>query len=214
VRSCNRSPVDLRNASRPAGSHNNKPPTSSTSDWLVREIDSGRTTFPPNLIAQVSAFRALPTTSMLSIQIPQFAVHSRPNLYHMSDPSGPQGIPPLQKMSSHDHFSSGSESRTKASTPGAKRRPSRAGTRSVSTLTAAQLERKRANDREAQRAIRQRTKDHIDQLERRIAELSATNDTSAKLMHALQRNEELEQENALLRSRLTHAVAAMSDGGM
>ncbi|KAF2435449.1 hypothetical protein EJ08DRAFT_656450 [Tothia fuscella] len=117
-------------------------------------------------------------------------------------------------MSSHDHFSSGSESRTKGSTPGAKRRPSRAGTRSVSTLTSAQLERKRANDREAQRAIRQRTKDHIDQLERRIAELSATNDTSAKLMQALQRNEELEQENALLRSRLNHAVAAMSEGGM
>lgn len=125
-----------------------------------------------------------------------------------------QGIPQLHKMSSHDHFSSGSESRTKSSTPGAKRRPSRAGTRSVSTLTTAQLERKRANDREAQRAIRQRTKDHIDQLERRIAELSATNDTSAKLMHALQRNEELEQENVLLRSRLNHAVAAMSDNGM
>jgi hypothetical protein len=152
---------------------------------------------------------------MISVQIPQFAAHSLPNHYYsMSDSNNPQGIPPLQKMSSHDHFSSGSESRAKGSTPGAKRRPSRAGTRSVSTLTAAQLERKRANDREAQRAIRQRTKDHIDQLERRIAELSATNDTSAKLMHALQRNEELEQENALLRSRLNHAVAAMSEGGM
>jgi regulator of replication initiation timing len=150
---------------------------------------------------------------MISVQIPQFAAHSLPNFYHMSDHSVPQGISPLDKMSSHDHFSSGSESRTKGSTPGAKRRPSRAGTRSVSTLTAAQLERKRANDREAQRAIRQRTKDHIDQLERRIAELSATNDTSAKLMHALQRNEELEQENAILRNRLNHAVAAMSEGG-
>ncbi|KAF2859348.1 hypothetical protein K470DRAFT_265345 [Piedraia hortae CBS 480.64] len=47
-----------------------------------------------------------------------------------------------------------------------KKRTTRAGTRSVSTLTPAQLERKRANDREAQRAIRQRTKDHIENLER------------------------------------------------
>jgi regulator of replication initiation timing len=78
-------------------------------------------------------------------------------------------------------------------------------------LTAAQLERKRANDREAQRAIRQRTKDHIDSLERRIQELTATNDTSARLMQALQRNEELEQENAILRSRLNHAAAAMAE---
>ncbi|KAF2093477.1 hypothetical protein NA57DRAFT_21482, partial [Rhizodiscina lignyota] len=89
---------------------------------------------------------------------------------------------------------------------GAKRRPSRAGTRSVSTLTAAQLERKRANDREAQRAIRQRTKEHIENLERRIAELTATDDTSSKLMQALQRNEELEHENAILRSRLGQTV--------
>jgi hypothetical protein len=115
----------------------------------------------------------------------------------------------MQKMASPESLSQSS----KQSTPGAKRRPSRAGTRSVSTLTAAQLERKRANDREAQRAIRQRTKDHIETLERRISELSATNDTSAKLMQALQRNEELEQENAILRSRLNHAVAAMSENG-
>jgi hypothetical protein len=121
----------------------------------------------------------------------------------------PHGMQSMQKMASPDELSQSS----KQSTPGAKRRPSRAGTRSVSTLTAAQLERKRANDREAQRAIRQRTKDHIDTLERRISELSATNDTSAKLMQALQRNEELEQENAILRSRLNHAVAAMSENG-
>lgn len=121
----------------------------------------------------------------------------------------PHAMQTMQKMASPDELSQSS----KQSTPGAKRRPSRAGTRSVSTLTAAQLERKRANDREAQRAIRQRTKDHIETLERRIAELSATNDTSAKLMQALQRNEELEQENAILRGRLNHAVAAMSENG-
>ena len=100
----------------------------------------------------------------------------------------------------------------------AKRRPSRAGTRSVTTLTAAQLERKRANDREAQRAIRQRTKDHIEGLERQIRDLTAAQEGSsaAKVMELMRRNEDLEQENAMLRTRLSHAVAAMGcpDNGM
>ncbi|KAH7248379.1 hypothetical protein B0J15DRAFT_400930 [Fusarium solani] len=40
--------------------------------------------------------------------------------------------------------------------------PKRKGTRSGSTLTPSQLARKGANDREAQRAIRARTKEHIE----------------------------------------------------
>ena len=105
------------------------------------------------------------------------------------------------------------ESKAKPGSSSTKKRPSRAGTRSVSTLTQAQLERKRANDREAQRAIRQRTKDHIEALERQIRELAATSDSNGKLMQAMQRNQELEQENALLRSRLTNAVSTMSEHG-
>lgn len=110
----------------------------------------------------------------------------------------------------YEGHSSGSDSK-RQQTPGAKRRPSRAGTRSVTTLTAAQLERKRANDREAQRAIRQRTKDHIADLERQIRELTAQRDTNSptKMMELMRRNEELEQENAALRTRLSHAVAAL-----
>lgn len=80
-----------------------------------------------------------------------------------------------------------------------RRRTSRAGTRSVTTLSTAQLERKRANDREAQRAIRQRTKLHIDELERKNAELSRTDE---RLNTVLQRNAVLESENARLRSQL------------
>lgn len=99
------------------------------------------------------------------------------------------------------------------SQPGAKRRPSRAGTRSVSTLTAAQLERKRANDREAQRAIRQRTKDHIESLERRVAELTAREQANGRVHEIMQRNEELEQDNAILRQRLNHALAALGQAG-
>ena len=116
----------------------------------------------------------------------------------------------VKKSPSHEGYSSESESKMQSSLPGAKRRASRAGTRSVTTLTAAQLERKRANDREAQRAIRQRTKDHIESLERQIAELTAQQDTSnhSKLMELMQRNEELEQENTVLKTRLNHAAAA------
>jgi regulator of replication initiation timing len=125
----------------------------------------------------------------------------------------------LKKTPPYDDHSSGSECK-RQQTPGAKRRPSRAGTRSVTTLTAAQLERKRANDREAQRAIRQRTKDHIENLERQIQDLTTQRDTnsSTKLIELMRRNEELEQENAVLRTRLSHAVAALGvpdqSGGM
>ncbi|KAF7504577.1 hypothetical protein GJ744_002072 [Endocarpon pusillum] len=48
--------------------------------------------------------------------------------------------------------------------------------RSVSSLSATQLERKRANDREAQRLIRQRTKDRIDGLEQEISKLRSENE--------------------------------------
>ncbi|KAI9817094.1 MAG: hypothetical protein M1827_001206 [Pycnora praestabilis] len=117
----------------------------------------------------------------------------------------------LTKQFAHDDSSSDEGSKHSAHSSGVKRktstRASRAGTRSVNTLTAAQLERKRANDREAQRAIRQRTKDHIDKLERRIAELSADHDASEKLSTALQRNEMLEIEVAKLRTRLQGAAA-------
>jgi regulator of replication initiation timing len=131
----------------------------------------------------------------------------------------PSHMASLKKTPPYDDHSSGSECK-RQQTPGAKRRPSRAGTRSVTTLTAAQLERKRANDREAQRAIRQRTKDHIENLERQIRDLTTQRDTnsSTKLIELMRRNEELEQENAVLRTRLSHAVAALGvsdqSGGM
>ncbi|KAF4302563.1 hypothetical protein GTA08_BOTSDO09978 [Botryosphaeria dothidea] len=109
--------------------------------------------------------------------------------------------------------SASAQQQSNAAQPGAKRRPSRAGTRSVSTLTAAQLERKRANDREAQRAIRQRTKDHIESLERRVAELTAREQANGRVHEIMQRNDELEQENAILRQRLNHALAALGQAG-
>lgn len=86
-----------------------------------------------------------------------------------------------------------------------RKRASRAGTRSVSTLSAAQLERKRANDREAQRAIRARTKEHIEKLERRIHELTSADERNEQLLAALKRNKELEEENQMLRASLEQA---------
>ncbi|KAH7235316.1 hypothetical protein BKA59DRAFT_495917 [Fusarium tricinctum] len=51
--------------------------------------------------------------------------------------------------------------------------PKQKKTRRVSTLTPKQLARKRANDREAQRAIRIHTKEYIERLERELAELKS-----------------------------------------
>ncbi|BCS08063.1 hypothetical protein ALUC_20433A [Aspergillus luchuensis] len=81
--------------------------------------------------------------------------------------------------------------------PQAKKRESRAGTRNVTSLSAEQLERKRVNDREAQRTIRQRTKDHIERLERQVAEL--------KVKGEHRRNMALEQEIRALKHQLARA---------
>lgn len=97
---------------------------------------------------------------------------------------------------------------------GVRRRASRAGTRSVSTLTAAQLERKRANDREAQRAIRQRTKENTERLERRVADLEEQLEAvgagaSTQVPALLERIRQYEHEISVLRMRLDQAAIAM-----
>lgn len=99
-------------------------------------------------------------------------------------------------------------SSTAPTNSGTKKRPSRAGTRSVTSLSAAQLERKRANDREAQRAIRQRTKEHIEKLEKRIEELQVSGDRD----ELIKRVKELEEENAFLRSKMDHGGMHMNMG--
>lgn len=86
-----------------------------------------------------------------------------------------------------------------SSQPAGKKRDSRAGMRKVTSLTAEQLERKRANDREAQRTIRARTKEHIENLEHQVAELSAK---GQQVDRVLERNAMLESEIAHLRQQL------------
>ena len=73
------------------------------------------------------------------------------------------------------------------------------GTRSVSTLTPSQLARKRANDREAQRAIRARTKEHIERLERELEELKGQHSRDKTVQDLLRRNKALEDELSRLR---------------
>jgi len=116
--------------------------------------------------------------------------------YPSDDMSRPGG------SSTRSAESPGNDSNTQAS-GSVRRRPSRAGTRSVNTLSAVQLERKRANDREAQRAIRQRTKDHIESLERRINELTIAQDARERVVATTQQQiRELEEENNYLRNRI------------
>jgi hypothetical protein len=76
------------------------------------------------------------------------------------------------------------------------------GTRSVSTLTPAQLARKRANDREAQRAIRARTKEHIERLESEIDELRGMQNRDQAVQELLRRNRALEDELNRLRESM------------
>lgn len=95
-------------------------------------------------------------------------------------------------------------------TPPMRRRESRSGTRKVSTLSAEQLERKRANDREAQRSIRQRTKEHIELLESEVSTLRTQN---SELRVQIERLDEVVQHNAFLGNevrRLKTQVASLT----
>lgn len=86
-----------------------------------------------------------------------------------------------------------------------KGKSSRPGKRTVTNLTSSQLARKRANDRDAQRNARQRTKNYIESLEKQIQELlksSGANDGS-KLAELQLRNQELEDSMAKLKAKMT-----------
>ncbi|EKD13662.1 hypothetical protein MBM_07863 [Drepanopeziza brunnea f. sp. 'multigermtubi' MB_m1] len=91
--------------------------------------------------------------------------------------------------------------------PAPKRRAPRAGSRSVSLLTPEKLSRKRANDRESQRLIRQRTKAHIEELEERIRQLSEHEDTK-ELEQIKRRNADLEEELKQLQELLGRSDAS------
>ncbi|KAF4332924.1 hypothetical protein FBEOM_13271 [Fusarium beomiforme] len=89
-------------------------------------------------------------------------------------------------------------------------KPKRKGSRRVSTLTPAQLARKRANDREAQRAMRARTKEHIERLERELAELKSNQGRDQTVQELLRRNEAIEKELIRLKEIMGAPMASLS----
>ncbi|KAK5131643.1 hypothetical protein LTR08_000770 [Meristemomyces frigidus] len=102
---------------------------------------------------------------------------------------------------------------------GRKRRASGApGSRGVANLTPEQLAKKRANDREAQRAIRERTRNTIESLEGRIKELESQQPFQ-ELQRALQERDRAIEECMQLRQKLSSVAqvvgvpATRMDGG-
>ncbi|KAL9101824.1 MAG: hypothetical protein Q9163_002949 [Psora crenata] len=107
-----------------------------------------------------------------------------------ADPTAPSSssIPPLQTF------------------PNKKRRTTTTGSRGVANLTPEQLARKRASDREAQRAIRERTKVQIENLERQIEGLRAQRPYQ-ELQHSIRQKETVQAENAELKRTLVSIQA-------
>ena len=69
-------------------------------------------------------------------------------------------------------------------------------------MSAEQLARKRAKDREGQRLFRQRTKDYISDLEQQIRSLSGNRDSDKLLAEEQLKNKQLREEVGLLRQQL------------
>lgn len=88
-----------------------------------------------------------------------------------------------------------------AVTNGRKRKADGTSSRGVANLTPEQLAKKRANDREAQRAIRERTRNQIETLERRIKELESQQPFQ-ELQNALRQREQVQAENDDLKRRM------------
>src|SRR5262245_26760358 len=89
---------------------------------------------------------------------------------------------------------------------GKKRKPANMSSRGVANLTPEQLAKKRANDREAQRAIRKRTKAQIEALERKVQELTSQQ-PYRDLQAALQQKEAVLAENNEIRRKLLSVMA-------
>ncbi|KAH7114693.1 hypothetical protein EDB81DRAFT_299941 [Dactylonectria macrodidyma] len=84
----------------------------------------------------------------------------------------------------------------------------RKDTRSVSELTPSQLARKRANDREAQRVMRARTKENIGRLERELDELKSKQSRDQTVQELLRRNKALEDELNWLKENMDISMAS------
>ncbi|KAJ6109281.1 hypothetical protein N7486_001515 [Penicillium sp. IBT 16267x] len=128
---------------------------------------------------------------------------SHPTLIAKSEdspvPSRPTSLgPDSLLMEEHDHTGP-------STTAGRKRKLNSSSARGVANLTPDQLAKKRANDRQAQRAIRERTKINIEALEQQVRDLSSQK-PFLDLQAALQHNERIKTENRELRQGLKAAM--------
>ena len=87
---------------------------------------------------------------------------------------------------------------------------SSASARGVANLTPDQLARKRANDRKAQRAIRERTKTQIDSLNERIRALESQR-PHQEVQRAISEKEALQAQNDDIRQRLAAVLGMFRD---
>ena len=90
--------------------------------------------------------------------------------------------------------------------PSSKKRKTTYSARGVASLTPEQLAKKRANDREAQRAIRERTKAQIETLETRIQELTSQQPYQ-ELQAVLRQKDAIQAENDEIRRRLASVLS-------
>jgi len=93
-----------------------------------------------------------------------------------------------------------------ASSANKRKRGAATSSRGVANLTPDQLARKRANDREAQRAIRERTKLQIDTLNARIAELESSQPYH-DLQAVLRQKDAVQAENDEMKRQLAAFIA-------
>ena len=89
---------------------------------------------------------------------------------------------------------------------GRKRKAGGAGSRGVASLAPDQLAKKRANDRDAQRAIRERTKHRIEDLERKIQELTSQQPYQ-ELQEVIRQKDAIQAENEDIRRRLASVMS-------
>lgn len=108
--------------------------------------------------------------------------------------------PGTRRYSGHNSNAIPVKSPTNPQASSRKRRTSTSG-RGVANLTPEQLNKKRANDREAQRAIRERTKGQIESLERKIQDLTSQQPYQ-DFQHAIRQKELVEAENQEIKKRL------------
>lgn len=128
---------------------------------------------------------------------------------------GPPGPPGLQTQLPKRDFSeeaasasnnSPTDANNSDSNPNNKKRRTGTSSRGVANLTPDQLQKKRANDREAQRAIRERTKNQIENLEKKIRDLTSQQPYQ-ELQHVIRQKELVEADNADIKKRLASVLS-------